>query len=1066
MIYPENMPEGYYLERPFEIVILTKEKPEASVTFTYNEIGDKKFTFTIVDNYDNAEYYLCDFYAWIGREDGEEYDYSEGMQLKPGFYYVKALADKERFGETTITVDGESSEEISRTFRSVTEPVEVNFNWKKYSETDKVSEGVIFITDEAVPTEKQKNAYEYVLTGTKGEAINKTFGKKDINSYFVNLPYDYYQVEVKGLPEGYTINRSEFIVNTKEFQVELKIVPKTVEPSEKVTVNVSFNKGSEKISPVTFKLGDKEFTDGQIEIETGTYKLEILSPEGLEATDNFKTITIDKDTKDLAIELKDKAAPGPSGEGTLKFQIFETDGTNEKQLKTSMMAYVNNELLFNDVEKTLPYGEYNVKLSSIWNLQGKYDEAKSKIEETVTIDEEHKNVVVKFLLFKKTATPDPTKGRASWDIKYLGSREGLKFFEKVKLYKVTEAGDEEIKLNFDQEYNHDEIELDYGKYAYELQDLPSYLKVEVKNKRIEFTLDKDNPTFKAVFEINDKKETQMIDVDIPQNADETLADYTFRVFDMQGNEVEDVKRTDKGFEFPAVSGAEYEIDLQGTKYAYYPNIIKAYPSPKYAMYVKITSPLPIKVNSLCDGEEIEAKYAVTAENIYGKVYQEDLSKVPYISTGTQVYKVTLLSNEEGYKLIGEDTQEFTAYDYDEYELTFNFERVSAPEVDKTELKETIDKAEAIKESDKFTHAPEDRKQDLEDKLAKAKEVLEDPNATKEEVDRATQNLKNAIEMIENLVLEKVVVTFDPDNGKDEWTVELIKGDKVERPIDPVKPNHTFIAWQFNGENYDFNASVMENIKLVATWKKNVVDPTPIPEPLPEPYEPTPRPRPYRPHRGPVVETKPVEEKKPETKPVEPVKKDGIITEYPQHNVILTDIPQGPEGDAIRNLVSYGIINCMGNGKFEVKLTITRAMFTKVFMAISKDKSISNIVNFTDVTADKWYAQPVMWAASKGIINGYTDGTFRPENKVSRQEFCVMLNNLLQAYDIKLKDVITVDENEFKDAAAWSKDAMIAMKKAGLVLVEANGKYAPESEFTRAELAKTLDTLINYVRSIQ
>ena len=246
------------------------------------------------------------------------------------------------------------------------------------------------------------------------------------------------------------------------------------------------------------------------------------------------------------------------------------------------------------------------------------------------------------------------------------------------------------------------------------------------------------------------------------------------------------------------------------------------------------------------------------------------------------------------------------------------------------------------------------------------------------------------------------------------------------------------------------------------------EPQPEPDPRPEPYEPyepyEPSPRPYRPHR-PSEPSKPINNKedKKDEKPVETKKDYGIITEYPTNPVELKDVPQGPEGEAIRNLVSYGIIKGMGNGKFQGNKTITRAMVTRVFMLISKDKAIDKDIYFSDVTNDKWYAESVKWAASKGIIAGYTDGTFKPEKKVTRQEFCVMLNNLLKANGIELETVVPVDEAEFAKADSWAKDAMIAMKRAGLVNVEANGKFGPQSKFTREELAKTIDLLIKLIK---
>lgn len=266
-------------------------------------------------------------------------------------------------------------------------------------------------------------------------------------------------------------------------------------------------------------------------------------------------------------------------------------------------------------------------------------------------------------------------------------------------------------------------------------------------------------------------------------------------------------------------------------------------------------------------------------------------------------------------------------------------------------------------------------------------------------------------------------------------------------------------------------ALLKNVMDKLEEKPNEPNPEPQPEPEPEPYEPyepyEPNPRTHRPSEPskPAEPSKPINnnEDKKDEKPVETKKDYGIITEYPINPVELKDVPQGPEGEAVRNLVSYGIIKGMGNGKFQGNKTITRAMVTRVFMLISKDKAIDKDVYFSDVTNDKWYAESVKWAASKNIIAGYTDGTFKPEKKVTRQEFCVMLMNLLKANGIELETVVPVDEAEFANADSWAKDAMIAMKRAGLVHVEASGKFGPQSKFTREELAKTIDLLIKLVK---
>lgn len=338
-------------------------------------------------------------------------------------------------------------------------------------------------------------------------------------------------------------------------------------------------------------------------------------------------------------------------------------------------------------------------------------------------------------------------------------------------------------------------------------------------------------------------------------------------------------------------------------------------------------------------------------------------------------------------------------------------------------------------------------------MALTEPIIEIKKAHKEEpVNPDADKIKGALDELHKLIDEAKAI----DEAK--YTEDSVN--RLKETIAQVDKNYDTLA-ELEGA---IDALKQAMSKLEEKPVEPNPDPQPQPQPQPEPYEPyRPEPKPYRPSK-PSEPTKPINNKddKKDEKPVETNKDLGIITEYPINPVELKDVPKGPEGEAVRNLVSYGIIKGMGNGKFQGNKTITRAMVTRVFMLISKDKAIDKDVYFSDVTNDKWYAESVKWAAAKGIIAGYTDGTFKADKKVTRQEFCVMLMNLLKANGIELESVVPVDETDFAKADSWAKEAMIAMKRAGLVNVEASGKFGPQSKFTREELAKTIDLLIKLI----
>lgn len=190
-------------------------------------------------------------------------------------------------------------------------------------------------------------------------------------------------------------------------------------------------------------------------------------------------------------------------------------------------------------------------------------------------------------------------------------------------------------------------------------------------------------------------------------------------------------------------------------------------------------------------------------------------------------------------------------------------------------------------------------------------------------------------------------------------------------------------------------------------------------------------------------------------------KNKIAVPYRNLPVTLTDIPANEKGDAIRAMVERGILVGMGNNKFEPKTTISRAMVTAVFMRISMDQTIKSPAVFTDVKDKAWYERSVKWASTNGLIKGYEDGSFKPDKKVSYEEFAVMLDNLLKEYKLDLPKVKTVNKADFDYVSDWSRDSVVRMIELGLMKTDGNGKVQPKGEYSRADLAETLNQLIQW-----
>ena len=111
-------------------------------------------------------------------------------------------------------------------------------------------------------------------------------------------------------------------------------------------------------------------------------------------------------------------------------------------------------------------------------------------------------------------------------------------------------------------------------------------------------------------------------------------------------------------------------------------------------------------------------------------------------------------------------------------------------------------------------------------------------------------------------------------------------------------------------------------------------------------------------------------------------------------VDFTDVPADEwYGNAVRTLASLGVIKGIGNGQFAPNRTITRAEFTVIAMRFANVSA--DVTNpFTDIATNDWYHTAVTSAVSYGWINGYSDGSFRPQATITRAEVVTIVNRML------------------------------------------------------------------------
>ena len=90
----------------------------------------------------------------------------------------------------------------------------------------------------------------------------------------------------------------------------------------------------------------------------------------------------------------------------------------------------------------------------------------------------------------------------------------------------------------------------------------------------------------------------------------------------------------------------------------------------------------------------------------------------------------------------------------------------------------------------------------------------------------------------------------------------------------------------------------------------------------------------------------------------------------------------------------GVIGGYADGTFRPDAPISRAEFAKIAVSFTQNNGSAVYNYFTDVKTTDWFAPYVTAAKDAGLIEGYSDGSFKPESKITRAEACAIVNRTL------------------------------------------------------------------------
>ncbi|MCI6553496.1 MAG: S-layer homology domain-containing protein [Lachnospiraceae bacterium] len=180
--------------------------------------------------------------------------------------------------------------------------------------------------------------------------------------------------------------------------------------------------------------------------------------------------------------------------------------------------------------------------------------------------------------------------------------------------------------------------------------------------------------------------------------------------------------------------------------------------------------------------------------------------------------------------------------------------------------------------------------------------------------------------------------------------------------------------------------------------------------------------------------------------------------------IFTDVSVVPGNwkyEGVRYVYNQGLMGAVGaSNQFQPDNQLTRAMFATVLYRMAGEPETAYSSKFSDVAAGKWYSSAILWANSKGIVQGYSDGSYGINDNITREQIAKMLclYGEAQKYDVSARASLDsfTDRTKVSD---WAAGYMQWAVHTGMISGKPNGdstfRLDPKGQATRAECAKML-----------
>ncbi len=168
-----------------------------------------------------------------------------------------------------------------------------------------------------------------------------------------------------------------------------------------------------------------------------------------------------------------------------------------------------------------------------------------------------------------------------------------------------------------------------------------------------------------------------------------------------------------------------------------------------------------------------------------------------------------------------------------------------------------------------------------------------------------------------------------------------------------------------------------------------------------------------------------------------------------------DVPEGAYyRGAVQAAYGLGLIQGTSETTFGPLLASTRSQVVAILYRLEGSPAVSGSNPFVDATAD-WVRDAVLWASQNGIVEGYSDTAFGPDDTITREQLAAILYRYAsyKSYDLAVTGDLSIFDDA-SDVAAWSHTPLAWAVGKGLVQ-GSNNLVDPQGSAIRAQLAVIL-----------